>query len=212
MKKTFALPLAAALVLAACSNPADGFNPALLAGTSAPAAAEAPAQQTAGTPAESGQETEVQPEAQAPAKKGVAVDWDMNLDGYEEIPKDDVYGINWVYLPKERVDANVSILIKESGNIKLKPVEFHANTADFKFCYYLGGQCRECTGAYKCVVYFKNNEDVVYDGMSCSYNHVSENFEADAISLKFIRSSQVMVSKSTTVSGAEEFKQHYGQY
>ena len=137
MKKiSFVSPLLAALVLAACSNPADGFNPAALTQAPqapAPQTPQAPTQQTAEAPAESGQETEVRPEAQAPAKKGVAVDWDMDLEGYEEIPKDDVYGINWVYLPKERVDANVSILITKSGNIKFKPVEFHANTADFKF-------------------------------------------------------------------------------
>lgn len=202
MKKTFALPLVAALLLAACSNPADNsafYAPVVPVGNG-------------------GQETA----AQAPAKKGTPVSWDMDLDGFEEIPKDSTYGINWVYYPKERVDSNPNMLIwKKQGSdtifIKLKPVEFHANTTDFKFYYVLGGQYQECTGAYKCVIYFKTGEDVIFDARCCDYKYGSENNESEGYILKFQRGhyqrgGDTLETKTTTVTGADTFKQYYGQY
>lgn len=201
MKKTFALPLVAALLLAACSNPAD--NSALYAPVVPTVSVGSGEQETA---------------AQTPAKKGEAISWGMDLDGYEEIPKDSTYGINWVYMPKEMVDANANALIRESGKIKLKPVEFHANTADFKFAYIRLGQCQECTGAYKCAIYFKTGEDVVYEVSGGVYSCVSENVsEADLFNVKFQRShyqrgEDTLETKTTAVTGAEEFKRCYGQY
>lgn len=180
MKKTFALPLLAALLLAACSNPADSSNNAYI-------------------------------------RKGVPISWDMDLDGYEEAPKDSTYGINWIYMPKELVDGDSSFLITQSGKIKLKPVEFHCNTSNFKFYWVAGGRNREATGAYKCVIYFKNGEDVVYEGIGGNYQYVSEDlysqlFHVNLIVSHYQNGSITVENKSTTVTGADAFKRYYGQY
>ena len=177
--KRFALPLLAALVVAACSNPADGSS--------------------------------------AYVRKGVPISWDMDLDGYEEAPKDSTYGINWVYMPKERVDADNTILTAMSGKIKLKPVEFHCNTSNLKFSWVVLGQLHEATGAYKCTVYFKTGEDVIYESNGCDYTYIPENYESVALHIKFQRShhqsgDDVIESKITTVTGADAFKRYYGQY
>lgn len=177
MKKTFALPLVAALLLAACSNPADSSN--------------------------------------AYVRKGVPISWDMDLDGYEEAPKDSTYGINWVYIPKERVDADNTILTPMPGKIKLKPVEFHSNTPNFKFYWVVAGQLRESTGAYKCIVYFKNGENVVFEGRCGSYQSGSvdnELFHVKLIVSHWQSGDDIIESKTTTVTGADAFKACYGQY
>lgn len=177
MKKTFALPLLAALLLAACSNPADGSS--------------------------------------AYVRKGVPISWDMDLDGYEEAPKDSTYGINWVYIPKEKVDGDSSFLTPLSGKIKLKPVEFHSNTSNFKFYWVVAGQLRESTGAYKCIVYFKNGEDSVYESFGGFYQSGSvdnELFHVKLIVSHWQNGSITVENKSTTVTGADAFKACYGQY
>lgn len=183
MKKTFALPLVAALLLAACSNPADGSS--------------------------------------AYVRKGVPISWDMDLDGYEEAPKDSTYGINWVYYPKELVDAVPDALTwKKSGVtlVKLKPVEFHASDANFKFAWLAGGQGHYASGAYKCIVYFKNGEDVVYEDGGFNYTYIPENVEfVQMYKLKFIRThhqsgDDIIESKTTSINGADTFKCRYGQY
>jgi len=179
MKKTFVLPLVAALLLAACSNPADSSS--------------------------------------AYVRKGVPISWDMDLDGYEEAPKDSTYGINWIYMPKERVDADNTILTAMSGKIKLKPVEFHAGSDNFKFYWALANQAHYATGAYKCIVYFKNGEDIVYESFGTNYQYVSENIDNESFHVKLIVShwqngSITVENKSTTVTGADTFKACYGQY
>lgn len=150
-------------------------------------------------------------------RKGVPISWDMDLDGYEEAPKDSTYGINWVYYPKELVDADASFLTPMSGKIKLKPVEFHSNTPNFKFYWVAGGQNRNATGAYKCIVYFKNGEDVVYDDYGGNYRCISEDVYSLLFRVELIVShrqsgANVIESKTITVRGADAFKRYYGQY
>ena len=184
MKKTFALPLLAALLLAACSNPADSSNPL-----------SAPAPQVS--------ESETWP-------KITPVNWEMDLEGYEEAPKDPVYGINWVYVAKTDVEKYPKYLSRQG--LKLKPVEIHASNPNGVQFHATDGSYSEA--AYKCVIHYKKDFDLsknktILDGweIECKINETY--FNSPALSVEYNSSKQIVTTK--VLYYAEEFKKYYGQ-
>lgn len=202
MKKTFALPLLAALLLAACSNPADGSNPVSApAGDSNPIAAPTAPQVS---------ESETWP-------KITPVNWEMDLEGYEEAPKDPVYGINWVYVAKADVDwvasqGKTSWLFPCRKDIGLKPIELHKSNPDgVRFYTDMATSSDGFSDAYKCVLYYKKNakSNIEYTP-GLGYDFKGKYFTAPGLKFKY-GSSTKKITVSVSQEAVENFKKNYGQ-
>ena len=195
MKKiSFVSPLLAALVLAACSNPADGFNPAALL----PQAPQTPDPQ--------------QQEEEEKWPQITPVDFDVDLEGFEECPKDETYGINWVFISKHLVDdERISGSRKwfTDENFRIKPVEFHkSNPNGVHFGFTALGEFHYEDGAYKCVVYRKpgnGSEWLTVPG--CGFHYVPEGDDG-YFSTHHLSVSRV-ASQKTSISNGEKFREVY---
>ncbi len=189
MKKTFALPLVAALLLAACSNPADSSNPADLPQATAPQR----------------QEEEKWPQI-------TPVNFNVDLEGFEECPKDETYGINWVFVSKsilEEYYARGDHKWFTDENIRIKPVEFHkSNPNGVYFGRTAGGKFHYEDGAYKCVAYRKPGNaagNLMVSG--CGFHYVPEGDDGyfNTHTLKVTR----VASQKTLVFNGEKFREVY---
>ena len=104
MKKIFLLALVAmVLALFSCSNSSD---------SSGATTSETPA------PAPAAPQEETWPQI-------TPVDFNVDLEGFEECPKDETYGINWVFIAKSRIDKLNTDKYFKGEDFRLKPVEFH---------------------------------------------------------------------------------------
>jgi hypothetical protein len=205
MKKTFALPLLAALLLTACSNPADGSNPAALP--------QAPQEQ------QSAPQTPQAPAAQQEEKwpQITPVNFNVDLEGYEEAPKDPVYGINWVYVAKADVDwvasqGKTSWLFPCRKDIGLKPIELHKSNPDgVRFYTDMATSSDGFSDAYKCVLYYKKNakSNIEYTP-GLGYDFKGKYFTAPGLKFKY-GSSTKKITVSVSQEAVENFKKNYGQ-
>lgn len=186
MKKTFALPLVAALLLAACSNPADGSNPAAL--PQAPAA----------------QQEEKWPQI-------TPVNFNVDLEGFEECPKDEVYGINWVFIVKSHIDNGNCDDMLNGENYRIKPIEFHkSNPNGVQFGKFLAtkGWVPE-EGAYKCVVYRKKGNAGVgsFYREGCYFHYIPDGDEGFYMTENL--SASRLVKEKTKINNGEKFREVY---
>lgn len=194
--KRFILPLSAALVvavLASCANASDsGMAPLLPAVPQQPAA-----------PA---------PESQAETWPQITpVNFNVDLEGFEECPKDPVYGINWVFVSKRVLDENGATAKKwlEGENIRLKPVELHkSNPNGVRFGFTALGSFHYEDGAYKCVAYRKPgdaSDSLAVAGCEFHYIPDGDNGYYKTHSLNVTR----VASQKTKVSNGERFREVY---
>lgn len=188
--KRFFLPLSAALVLASCANSSDSLLPLL------PAAPQQPAPQA--------------PEAQAETWPQITpVNFNVDLEGFEECPKDPVYGINWVFILKSNIDEGNTDKWFKGENIRLKPVEFHkSNPNGVRFGGFAGGQFRYQEGAYKCVAYRKPgdaSDSLAVAGCEFHYIPDGDNGYYKTHNLSVTR----VASQKTKVSNGEKFREVY---
>ena len=188
MKKiSFVSPLLAALVLAACSNPADSFNPAALL-----------------------------PQALSPqAEKWpqiTPVDFNVDLEGFEECPKDETYGINWVFISKNSLEEHYARGDDKwftDENFRIKPVEFHkSNPNGVRFGFFALGEFHYEDGVYKCVAYRKPGDTSGFLTVSgCEFHYVPEGDNG------YYRTHSLYVDRSvkntTKVSNGEKFREVY---
>lgn len=141
----------------------------------------------------------------------VPVNFDVDLEGFEECPKDPVYGINWVFVRKSVIDENGFFAKKwlEGENIRLKPVELHkSNPNGVEFGSFPGGIWRPDEGAYKCVAYRKPGDapdSLVVTGCDFHYIPDGDNGYYETHSLNVTR----VASRKTKVSNAEKFREVY---
>lgn len=186
MKKIFVLPLLAALALASCANPSDS-------GSAAPEAAQPAAPQAETWP-------QITP-----------VNFNVDLEGFEECPKDPVYGINWVFVEKSVLDNNGSTAKKylEGENIRLKPVELHkSNPNGVQFGHYQLGTFRCDEGAYKCVAYRKPgdaSDSLAVSG--CDFHYVPDG-DMGYYSTEYLKVTRV-ASQKTIVKNGQRFREVY---
>ena len=195
--KRFVLPLSAALVvavLASCANASDSATAPLL-----PAVPQQPAPQA--------------PESQAETWPQITpVNFNVDLEGFEECPKDETYGINWVFVNKSVIDENGVFAKKwlEGENIRLKPVELHkSNPNGVQFgCNSLYGFKAE-EGAYKCVAYRKPgdaSDNLYVEG--CTFYYVPDGENATIYNTHSMKVTRV-ASQKTKVSNGERFREVY---
>ncbi|MBQ4013778.1 MAG: hypothetical protein II610_00790 [Treponema sp.] len=191
--KKIALAVLAALVagLAGCSNASDdSLMLAALAGGN-------------GGGSGSVREAETWPQI-------TPVDFDVDLEGFEECPKDEVYGINWVFVRKLVVDEKWWREKHFKGeDFRLKPVEFHkSNPAGVEFGSFPGGTWRPDEGAYKCVAYRKPGDaGKSFERTGCDFHYIPDGDDGyySTESLEVTR----VASRKTKVSGGERFREVY---
>ena len=187
MKKIFVLPLLVALALASCANPSDS-------GSAAAEAAQPAAPQAEGWPQIS------------------KVDFNVDLEGFEECPKDETYGINWVFILKSDVEEMAEANHWFNGeDFRLKPVEFHKSNPNgvvFGTTSTDDGKFAAGEGAYKCVLYRKPGDaGKSFSKGGCEFHYVPDGkykyYKTEAIKVTRV------ASQKTKVTNGERFREVY---
>lgn len=191
MKKIILFVLAGTLILAGCSNSSDSAAPLL------PVVPQQPTPQA--------------PESQAETWPQITpVNFNVDLEGFEECPKDPVYGINWVFILKSNIDEGNTDKWFKGENIRLKPVEFHKsnpNGVQFGRNSLYGFKAEE--GAYKCVAYRKPGD--ASDSLAvtgCEFHYVPDGDNAMIYNTHSLRVTRV-ASQKTKVGNGEKFREVY---
>ena len=210
MKKIVLAALAALSVgLAGCSNPAGGLPVSVQQAGEMKEEVQKPAEET--RPREQEQQQEQQQQQQEEAWPRITpADFNVDLEGFEECPKDEVYGINWVFVEKRVVDDKYwREKLFKGEDFRLKPVEFHkSNPEGVEFGHFGLGKWRPDEGAYKCVAYRKPGDagKSLYEA-GCEFHYVPDGDDGycQTENLSVTR----VASQKTKVSGGERFREVY---
>lgn len=181
--KRLALPLLAALALAGCSNSADGVN-------FVPVVPALPTQETP-------QETPAVQQQEETWPQVTAVDFNVDLDGFEVAPYDpadygkETYQMDWVFVSKtdwDDITQNNTKCFTGNKPFRLKPIEFHkSNPNGLTFLcegtLSNGNQNLPSEGAYRCKVYRKknmtSNDMEKFQGCHCVWKPTGERFKTE---------------------------------